>query len=286
MQLDQNGYYDLPPGKIASVVTYLEMTGAAGWRAQAGAARPQPAPRREARACLVSRPLPPHRHRLALVQPPGDAGRRGPGDDRRPFGRGLRADHRRQRPGPAGAGPARGAGHRARLFRTDAGDGGAGCRALADGPRDRARLRPSAAPLLGPHLQPRSSGRARLLPACRLPALRARHRGGRRSAAAGSGADATRRPGCRSSASAGREAARMAGPGRHRSARRVRPSDPIEPSDRRAGPSRGRRLPPRSEPFRGAVEGQPSRLLAFRRPLRPGRRHAGLRSRRHRLPQA
>jgi GNAT superfamily N-acetyltransferase len=26
MQLDRNGYYDLPPGKIASVVTYLEMT--------------------------------------------------------------------------------------------------------------------------------------------------------------------------------------------------------------------------------------------------------------------
>ena len=26
MQLDQNGYYDLPQGKIASVVTYLEMT--------------------------------------------------------------------------------------------------------------------------------------------------------------------------------------------------------------------------------------------------------------------
>lgn len=26
MQLDQNGYYDLPPGKIAAVVTYLEMT--------------------------------------------------------------------------------------------------------------------------------------------------------------------------------------------------------------------------------------------------------------------
>ena len=25
VQLDQNGYYDLPPGKIASVVTYLEM---------------------------------------------------------------------------------------------------------------------------------------------------------------------------------------------------------------------------------------------------------------------
>ena len=26
MQLDHNGYYDLPPGKIASLVTYLEMT--------------------------------------------------------------------------------------------------------------------------------------------------------------------------------------------------------------------------------------------------------------------
>ena len=26
MQLDRNGYYDLPPGKIASLVTYLEMT--------------------------------------------------------------------------------------------------------------------------------------------------------------------------------------------------------------------------------------------------------------------
>jgi GNAT superfamily N-acetyltransferase len=26
MQLDRNGYYDLPPGKIASVVTYLEVT--------------------------------------------------------------------------------------------------------------------------------------------------------------------------------------------------------------------------------------------------------------------
>jgi GNAT superfamily N-acetyltransferase len=26
MQLERNGYYDLPPGKIASVVTYLEMT--------------------------------------------------------------------------------------------------------------------------------------------------------------------------------------------------------------------------------------------------------------------
>jgi GNAT superfamily N-acetyltransferase len=26
VQLDQNGYYDLPPGKIAAVVTYLEMT--------------------------------------------------------------------------------------------------------------------------------------------------------------------------------------------------------------------------------------------------------------------
>jgi GNAT superfamily N-acetyltransferase len=26
MQLDRNGYYDLPPGKIAALVTYLEMT--------------------------------------------------------------------------------------------------------------------------------------------------------------------------------------------------------------------------------------------------------------------
>jgi GNAT superfamily N-acetyltransferase len=26
LQLDRNGYYDLPPGKIAAVVTYLEMT--------------------------------------------------------------------------------------------------------------------------------------------------------------------------------------------------------------------------------------------------------------------
>jgi GNAT superfamily N-acetyltransferase len=26
MRLDQNGYYDLPPGKIAALVTYLEMT--------------------------------------------------------------------------------------------------------------------------------------------------------------------------------------------------------------------------------------------------------------------
>ncbi|MEK0081949.1 GNAT family N-acetyltransferase [Benzoatithermus flavus] len=26
MQLEENGYYDLPPGKIAAVVTYLEMT--------------------------------------------------------------------------------------------------------------------------------------------------------------------------------------------------------------------------------------------------------------------
>jgi GNAT superfamily N-acetyltransferase len=26
VQLDQNGYYDLPPGKVAAVVTYLEMT--------------------------------------------------------------------------------------------------------------------------------------------------------------------------------------------------------------------------------------------------------------------
>lgn len=26
MQLDQNGYYDLPPGKLATLVTYLEMT--------------------------------------------------------------------------------------------------------------------------------------------------------------------------------------------------------------------------------------------------------------------
>ena len=37
MHLDRNGYYDLPPGKIASLVTYLEMT-------------EPPAPRREADA--------------------------------------------------------------------------------------------------------------------------------------------------------------------------------------------------------------------------------------------
>jgi GNAT superfamily N-acetyltransferase len=35
MQLDRNGYYDLPPGKIAALVTYLEMT-------EAPPARPVP----------------------------------------------------------------------------------------------------------------------------------------------------------------------------------------------------------------------------------------------------
>src|SRR5919202_2149108 len=51
MLLDQNGYHDVPPGKLAAVVTYLEMTAPPEWR---------PAP---ARPDLALAPLP--RHDLA-----------------------------------------------------------------------------------------------------------------------------------------------------------------------------------------------------------------------------
>ena len=46
MQLDRNGYYDLPPGKIASLVTYLEMTEPPVPRALARRTRPGAAPGR------------------------------------------------------------------------------------------------------------------------------------------------------------------------------------------------------------------------------------------------
>ena len=157
MQLDRNGYYDLPPGKIASLVTYLEMT-------ERPVLRPPPdlpglTLRRVERPDLdwYRDPVSPDRYRLALVRPPGDARRRGPGHHRARRRRGPRADARRQGRGPGGARPARGSGHRARLFRRHARADGAGRRPLADAARAGAGLAPRAAAPVGPHLYPRPS---------------------------------------------------------------------------------------------------------------------------------
>ena len=134
MQLDRNGYYDLPPGKIASLVTYLEMTEPPRGAAAGPPRRPGPPPRRTPRSRLVPRPVPPDRHRLALVRPPGHARRRGLRHHRAPpvevyaltrDGRdeGLLELDRREA-----------AGHRARLFRRHARADRAGRRPLADAP--------------------------------------------------------------------------------------------------------------------------------------------------------